>query len=214
MKGRRNADSGDVDRNVRSSFRANARLKSSLGMLESVLGDLPALVEMSKGTRLTYAVLQHEGDKNGPALIIFEKYEIVYTFNPVPDGVRRSTELAKFISLLAFVDGVYEIDFSSIYRYVVDVLAHADGAPIGIVQTDSLIERINALSGINQSLSHDLIKLRAEVAPLKESVARYKTVLGELLEWLHKNGFAENRAFMDAVGNGILQLDNELGVRW
>jgi hypothetical protein len=39
-------------------------------------------------------------------------------------------------------------------------------------------------------------------------------VLGEVLEWLHKNGFAENRAFVDAVGNGILQLNNELGVRW
>lgn len=193
---------------MQSSFRANATLKSSFGILESVLGDLPALVEISKGTRLTYAVLQHEDDKSISTLIIFEKDAIVYTFNPAPRGVVRSAELAKFISLLAFVEGIYEIDFSSIYRYVVDVLIHVDGATVGIVQNDPLIERINALSGINRNLSHDLIRLRAEVAPLRESIARYKKVLDEVLEWLRKNGFSENRAFMEAVGDEIVRLNN------
>ncbi len=167
------------------SFVASARIRSSLGLLEASLNELPALKERSRGTRLTYAVLEiEEGKPQNHGKMVFGKDSVAYFYNVGDrDDRGHAVELAKFISMLAYVDDFYDITLKSIYGYLVEGLSRVKYDSYDAARREALVERVNTLAGINLNLSHELVRLRYENALLGQRKGAYEKGLRDVLDW-------------------------------
>ncbi|MEM3227651.1 MAG: hypothetical protein QXK65_01750 [Candidatus Micrarchaeaceae archaeon] len=167
-----------------TSFTAKAELKCSLKLLEATLDELPALKKDSYGSRLSYSILDgKEGAQScvASARATFEKSLITYTFGfENQDAILYKRNLMMFMSLLAYVNGLYSVDFPSIYGYIIEGLAGSELIGLGEEKQAGMEERIDALNRVNVRLAHELANKISIASMLEAKVSEYEALLEEL----------------------------------
>jgi hypothetical protein len=170
-----------------STFYAAVTLKGTLPDVEGTLRNNPALKQVSKGTSLKYE-LCGEGKKGIPGdLIEFRKDAVVmtYFFNK-PALEKNISSLLKFLAVLAYLKDLFAVDAGSIYQYIIDSLRNSVPilAPTAALQSRVENNRIEALSKINISLSHEVRRQSSMNLALYEDIKRYRAFSKEVMEKL------------------------------
>ena len=151
---------------LRSSFRVSATLLSGLSLLEMRLGSNPALKQISRGTRLSYALVCGPGAAESQ-VIEFDTSYISYTYLFENPGMSvYSTNLARFLAILGFVDGLYDVKLGSLYAYILEAIDPSANA----IDSHRDAARFEAMSDMLESLNQSNMSLAASLAAAKKAV--------------------------------------------
>jgi hypothetical protein len=192
----------DDKTDFRTSFVANAVLKCSTRLLEATLSELPALQKAAYGSSISYYILEKSMREKERAYVTFGKSSITYTFRFENHGSElRRRSLMMFLSLLVYVKDLYDIDFASIYGYIIEEL----GAEELIHDSDVnrcawLEERIAALNAVNVSLAHRLIDKTELYSELSKEILEYTALVEGIAKAVEKSFGVSFEAFLDRLG--------------
>lgn len=166
-----------------SCFHARVQLNSSLAEVKKVLDAFRCLDLRSYGTRLIYAV-SGAGEKNTPVLELCKDSVSLRFFFMKPDRREYTDNLLRFLAILAYLRGLYSMDFYEIYDYVVEALhnnwsfSSLDGKPLDEITEQQIV----SLSRSNAVLSHEFVKLLYEKRRLERRIGTYKNFCAEVIE--------------------------------
>lgn len=174
----------DTRQLLSSCFHVRARLSASLAAVRCELSAFRCLRPCSSGSRLVYAVV--DAKKNGDeALLELCKDTIsLRFFFARPDRAEYTDNLLKFFSILAYLNGLYSVDFAEVYGYAVEALRNNWSFSVleDRPRDDVFGQRVDALSCINATLSKEFMALSRDNRELKTRIKTYRSFCAEVLE--------------------------------
>jgi hypothetical protein len=164
----------------------------------------------SSGTRLIYSIVDAVKKGNEPLLELCRNSISLRFFFAKPDRGEYTSNLLRFLSILAYLDALYSIDFTGVYGYVIEALRNnwslsaLEDRPCD----DVLIQRIDALNGVNATLSYEFVSLSREKKKLEKDAQTYRMFCAEVLEKASQAG-ETNEEWQHAILQS-LGMDNTM----
>ncbi|MGC8647989.1 MAG: hypothetical protein ACP5SJ_00630 [Candidatus Micrarchaeia archaeon] len=184
-----------------TSFVAKAELKCDFGLLEKTLEELPALKKASYGSRLAYNIIELPNGVSNNAEICFERNTITYkAYFSEYRRIGYRKELLKFLSLLGYTKKLYQVDFSSIYGYIIEALHVEEIVPSLNQGCKSAEEKLVVVKRVNVELAQKLIGDDIEIAALRRRISNYEAFLSELAEAIEMKGGYTLENLMEKIG--------------
>ena len=170
-----------------SAFHARAELHGSLSNVRTAMKSMPNVEVASTGTIMRFIIRETESPKSALAIMAFTNNDITFTFYfNEPNVSEYKKNLLKFMSILAYLKDFYTINMRDLYAYVIEALRHCDymmAREAGSAY-DLSKERMNALSGVNISLSHELSLRNARIKAIESELATYRSFSEEVIKKL------------------------------
>jgi hypothetical protein len=159
-------------------------LDSNLAAVRNALSSFRCLRLHSSGTRLVYTIADAVKRGNEPLLELCRDSISLRFFFAKPDRGEYTNNLLRFLSILAYLKELYSIDFTGVYSYVIEALRNSWSFSVleDRPRDDVLSQRIDALSGVNATLSHEFVVLSREKRKLEKRVQAYRRFCAEVLE--------------------------------
>ena len=198
------------------SFAAAARLRTGAGMqdVRKLMDAFPGATPLSEGTGLKYCIKC--GKKEEQLLLTFRCDMITYAYTiQKQNAAVRSANLAKFLSILAYLKGAYEICLDSLYGAIIDSISDKlfieDKENGG---NDAKVIRIDALSRSNLFLSNALIESIASGRALEKSEAAHRAFFACVMERFSHDSPDARKVLLklgvdEALAANLLELHNE-----
>ncbi len=158
---------------LHSTFHVSAHLKVSTAHLKNELEKVAYLKPLSYGTSLNYSL--HPFDPTYSCLLEFSKSSVDYSFSfSAPSEIEYTRNFLVLIAILSYLKACYDIDMSTIYPYLVEVLQ------IAVVispkeeknSAAAILKRVDELCKSNAILSKDLLSLQRRVAYLSKTIEK------------------------------------------
>ncbi len=194
-----------------SCFHVHARLVSSLAEAGNALNSFRCLKLCSSGTRRVYVIVEAAKRDHEALLELCRDSISLKFFFAKPDRREYTDNLLKFLSILAYLKAFYSVDFVEVYPYIVEALHNGWSFSVLDDQSidDVLSQRIVALSGINVTLSRELVILSREKKMLNEKARTYRRFCAEVLEnarSMTRTGDAGQHAALYSLGVGDAEI--------
>ncbi len=169
---------------LRSSITIPCKLNGKMSDLRSRLVNMPSIVPLNQSTNPVYMI----DDEDSDARVCFRKESITieYVFDDASINVRRRI-LIYFLSILGFLDELYEVKLNSLYPEIIDSLSNIK--EFGITKNDlsKYEKRIETLNNINLKLYHrHLHATKSKINAIK-SLEEYKRVCYEIMALISSN---------------------------
>ncbi len=167
---------------VYASFYANALMKAEFGEIERAMSMVPGAKLLSLGTSMKYRI--NSIDRHEDTLELCRD-KVIYTYKVQrASRIESNMNLLRFLSLLGLLKEVYEVEFGSIYGFVVAALRDCTAVPEQNMQIDydAISARVDALSKVNASVSKEMILLHKEVQRLRNENAIFIRFCSEVFD--------------------------------
>jgi hypothetical protein len=151
-----------------SSFSIRCRLIGRIDEAKRRLDSNPCLRMFSYGTRLGYRLMERHNKESCPILEL-EGNLIRYTFFfDMPSKRTYSLNLLRCISILAYLRGVYLVDFGEVYPFFAEAMSESwipEEIDLNLEKTAAESRILSSLNASNHVLAgmliHSLLSLRA-----------------------------------------------------
>lgn len=179
---------------ISASFHADVILKSDIASLRRKLNELKILKIISSNP-LKYEV-ETPGTGLNSILELSESHINLRFFFKKPDAATYRDNLVSFISLIAFLDGFYDIKLRNIYGYVTEALNQSwhnvvkDNEQVA----EGLKEQIRALNESNCALSSQVVRLSQERYTLSKRLDVCREFASIVIERASQNGMLKQLA--------------------
>ncbi|HVC58226.1 MAG TPA: hypothetical protein VND15_01995 [Candidatus Acidoferrales bacterium] len=169
---------------LHSSFTASAQLRGSYHSLKQSLSDLCYLAPLTTGTDIEYTVRISGKKETNPVLRLRRDSISFKFFFQRPNVLIYNRNFAIFASILAYLADFYDVKMSSLYCYIIE-LATRSGHLENLhgQQKLTLLEKnLSAISAINSSLSHELVRLSKEKLQVTNQLEALTEFCKELMQ--------------------------------
>ncbi len=188
------------------TIRVKATLKVSADEVKKKLAAFPfakATDGTEKGTEIKYKICKKGKEKADMMLLDCQKDSISLSFyydEKSKPGI--TLNLVRFISLLAYLKGSYEVMLDELYEQIVESISYA--AVIGYkpyieIDESKTSDMVNSLGKSNLALSNKITEIESSLNITKEEVKTYEQFAKEVLEKFSMKG-DEARSSADMLG--------------
>ena len=188
----------------RSSFYAEAKLLGTMAEVKKRLESLPSVTIVRDGSVVRYEVIGGNGTKQ---VLELDRKSISFTFSfSSINAQERAANLARFLALVAMLDGLYEVHVRSIYPYVIESLRSAV-IPMRVRSPDYANERraaemINSLEDANRVLSSLVIGAVRDRDAALGKLSLQRSFSSAIMDTLSRRGVDVSAALADEFGLG------------
>ncbi len=171
------------------TMKVKATLRVSAAELEKKLAAFPfakATEGTEKGTEIKYKVCKKGKEKSDMLILECSKDGITLSFYyDEKSKPGKTLNLLRFMSLLAYLKGSYEVVLDELYEQIVESISYA--AVIGYkpyieIDENKTSDLLNSLGKSNLALSNKITELEKSLTGVKEDNVIYKQFSKEVLD--------------------------------
>ncbi len=180
-----------------SSWTLYAKAAFDKKQVEKRIEALPNVEKLGDGA---YAVYEAKGNEKASVLGIYSD-EIRFSFyTNGMDARSKAINMARFLSILAFLNDICDVKMSSLYSPIMELLIQAVNIDIGS-SYESMEWKANELADANYNLLSEIEKAESAAANAENENRALKRLIWEAVEELmekagREKGFAERRLQM------------------
>lgn len=172
---------------LNSSFIIRAELNVSIQVLAKIIQKLPYVTLKYPPDTIEYIMCDNFYDISTAVCFFRDKIVLKYSFDRASLH-NYVLNLTRLITILAYLDNVYEIKLESIYQYIIEGLRRSTEEVQNvnqIINGNMLLRRIIVLNDLNIALSFKLLSLEKKISKLNPQLSLLKDFSSDVVENAH-----------------------------